>query len=149
MLTSFVFLGVVGVLIIAALRIAGLKVGRTGTAFVAAPAIAAAAALVGSFALDHDTFAALIIAGVTGTFGYVAAVVLGIPVYWFLRWQSLTSVWITTMAGALIAMATGYFMWGTELGYDVGGLFAITGALGIIAGLAFWVIARPDVQHEA
>lgn len=149
MLISFIFLGIVGLLIIACLRATGRKAGRTVTGFVAAPAIASAAALVVSFAWDHEILTALIIASFTGTLGYVAAVVLGIPVYWLLRWQRLTSVWITTLAGALIAMVAGYSMWGIELGYDVGGLFAITGALGIVSGLAFWVIARPDLQHKS
>jgi hypothetical protein len=36
-------------------------------------------------------------------------------------------------------MATGIFMWGDELS-----LLGITGALGIISGLSFWGIARPD-----
>lgn len=155
MLTSFILLGLIGVLIMAAVRIFGRRrhggnpigtndMQRTVTAFVVAPVVASVVALIVAFAVYREFLTALIFASVTGTFGYLAAVVLGIPVYWLLRWRGLTSSWITAASGALIAMATGYAMWGAFML-----LFGITGALGTIAGLTFWSIARPDRRHVA
>jgi len=155
---QFIVAGLVGVLIIAAVRIIRRRrhreiftgrgeTERTVTAFLVAPLIASAVALVVSFAVYREIMTALIFASITASFGYFGAVVLGIPVYWLLRRRNLTSSWISIASGAVIAMATGLFMWGDQVNHDFTSLLGITGALGMIAGLSFWEIARPDRQY--
>jgi hypothetical protein len=150
MLTIAILLALVGVLILTGVRLVGRSRGTRGTeeaqravaAFVAAPLIAAVVAFTVSSAVYREFLTGLIFGGATATLGYFAAVVLGIPVHLLLRWRNLTSSWINAASGALIAMATGFAIWGAELT-----LFAITGTLGLIAGLSFWAIARPDRRH--
>lgn len=155
---QFVVLGLVGVLIISVQRIIRRRrhreifgrrdaIERTVTAFLAAPLISSAAAFVVSFAMYRDIQTAFIFAAITASFGYFGAVVLGIPVYRLLRWRNLTSSWVSIVSGALIAMATGVFIWGDQVNHDFTALLGITGALGMIGGLSFWEIARPDRRH--
>lgn len=155
---QFIAVGLVGVLIIAVLRIIRRRrhreiftgrrgIERTVTAFLVAPMIASAVAFIVAFAVYRDGLTALIFASITASFGYFGAVVLGIPVYWLLLWRNLTSSWISIACGALIAMATGVVMWGDQVHHDFTMLLGITGALGMIAGLSFWEIARPDRRH--
>lgn len=93
---------------------------------------------------------------------YAGALVLGMPTYFLLRARDLTADWIAGMAG----FAIGSLMWLTFSGLlpllldqGVEGVwFALTnmrslkgvlwpgGVLGAIAGLLFWLIARPDRQ---
>lgn len=154
----FIAIGLVGVLIITLLRVTRRRAHRdifgrrdgteqTVTAFLAAPLIASAVALIVSFTLTRDIMAALIFTAITGTFGYFGAVVLGIPVYLLLRWRNLTSPWVSAVSGALIAMTTGLAVWGVQVVHDFTSLLLITGILGTIAGLSFWSIARPDRQY--
>ena len=155
---QFIAVGLVGVLIITVLRINRRRqhreifgrrdaIERTITAFLVAPLIASAVAFVVSFAVYRQIMAGVIFASITAGLGYFAAVVLGIPVYWLLRWRNLTSSWISVASGALIAMTTGVFIWGVQANHDFTWLLGITGTLGMIAGLTFWEIARPDRQH--
>ncbi|HEX5280071.1 MAG TPA: hypothetical protein VFW28_08325 [Micropepsaceae bacterium] len=149
MLTIAILFGIIGVMILAAIRMAGRRrntstehAERAVTAFIASPLIAAMAAFLVSFVVYREFQTGLIFGAFTAYLGYFAAVVLGIPVHLLLRWRNLTSSWINAASGAVIAIATGFVMWGAELT-----LFAITGALGLIAGLSFWAIARPDRSH--
>ena len=157
---QFIALGLIGVLIITVLRVTRRRrhrdifgrrngIEQTVTAFLTAPLVASAVAFVVSFAVYRESMTAFIFASVTASFGYLGAVVLGIPVYGFLLWRNMTSPWISAASGALIAMATGLAIWGDQVAHDFTALLLITGMLGTIAGLSFWAIARPDRQYGA
>ncbi|HEX5280070.1 MAG TPA: hypothetical protein VFW28_08320 [Micropepsaceae bacterium] len=111
---QFVVAGVLGLLIIAVVRIARRRRRRaifsrrdgmeqTVTTIIVAPLIASAVALIVSFVLYRDIKTAVIYASLTAGFSYLGAVVLGIPVYCIRRLQNPASPDITWAAGALIA----------------------------------------------
>lgn len=110
----FVLSGLLGLLIIAVLRIARQRRRRaifsrrdgteqTVTTIVVAPLIASAVALVVSFILYRDIKTAVIYASLTAGFAYFGAVVLGIPVYCIRRFHNPASPDITWAAATLIA----------------------------------------------
>lgn len=122
---QFVVAGLLGLLIIAVLRITrrrrhraifGRRDGmeQTVTAFIVAPLMTSAAVFILSFAVYRQIQTALLFSSITAGFGYFAAVALGIHLYRRLRWQNVSSPDITWAAGALIASQPDLRSWQTS-----------------------------------
>ena len=92
---------------------------------------------------------------------YTGTLILGIPIYMALRACGLTHVWIAGVVGfaigaamwlvfsVLFVLSLGQGMAGVQLALtDMQSLTGILwgGVLGMIVGVLFWLIARPDKQ---
>jgi hypothetical protein len=94
-------------------------------------------------------------------FGYGGTLVLGVPLFRFLRSRQITGFWAAPVFGFIVAMIT----WGIPLGLlhlsapknaigpsfmelatDAGFLAVIfvPGVVGMMVGVTLWLIARPD-----
>ena len=99
---------------------------------------------------DANLFAVAVAAAVS----YGGTVVLGAPAYLFLRARGLRAVWVAPATGfavgALMCLAFFVLVFGpaevrrdiTQPGIPIFVLSA--GGLGVIVGVLFWIIARPD-----
>jgi hypothetical protein len=136
---------------------------RLVIAFTAAPLVVPGALLVATvFEPPGASGAALVAVIAAGLLSYLGAIFLGIPAYCFLARRSLNSVSIAVPTGFIV----GAIMWlvflvllPASLGQGLQGIrFALTdsvslrgalwpaGVLGAAAGMAFWLIARPDLR---
>jgi len=100
-------------------------------------------------------------------FGYGGKFLFGILMLWFLQALRVTTVWVAATAGFLIGAITSLgFVIAFILFFTKGDFRALameinlglsdprdlvfllwSGSLGIIVGITFWIIARPDRQY--
>lgn len=94
---------------------------------------------------------------------YGGMLILGIPVYLFLRSHHRTAFWIAPIVGLVIGAITWLVfsvLFALSLGEGISGMrLALTdpniskgiawpgGVLGAVVGALFWLIARPDRQR--
>lgn len=94
--------------------------------------------------------------GFAALVGYPVAIVLGVPIYFFLRWRGWVGFWVYVAAGVLLGalIYLAYIPPVTHLDgvlrIDAGKLktapwWLLLGMIcGIVATVCFWLIARPD-----
>lgn len=97
---------------------------------------------------------------IAAIFAYGGTLLFGVPAYFFLKAQNLTAIWVAMVAGFGIGALTWLvFMVLFPLSLDEGwsgvalGFSSLHtakdiawpgGVLGMVVGILFWVIARPD-----
>jgi hypothetical protein len=97
-------------------------------------------------------------------FGYGGTFLFGIPMFWFLQARKLTSIWAAAATGFLIGAITSLGLVAAftlvfakrgfrDLGEEINRVLSTpsdlvfllcSGLLGIMVGITFWAIARPD-----
>jgi hypothetical protein len=71
---------------------------------------------------------------------YASVLVIGAPIYFFLRSRGLTSFWLAPLVGFFVGGAVATAMVGAQLASIVGG------PPGALVGTVLWLIGRPDRQ---
>ena len=113
-----------------------------------------AAGLVGAFlaALSSEgPFSVSNIVGMTGTgfifgtiLGYAGVVVVGIPMYFLLRFWRITSLWSHALAFTILGALSSAALTSPSSTLEQFAFPALMGIPGCAVGVLFWLIARPD-----
>jgi hypothetical protein len=135
-------------------RLTGARAMRTMIAFYVAPLVAPliTALYLTNAGVSEPQFS-LLVAG-SGGIAYAGALVLGAPIYLFLRAQNATSFVIAPVVGlivqkrvyarldALCAIMTDVL----SAGFITSGSLQFGALIGAAVGAVFWLIDRPDCQ---
>jgi hypothetical protein len=124
-------------------RLTGARAMRTMIAFYVAPLVAPliTALYLTNAGVSEPQFS-LLVAG-SGGIAYAGALVLGAPIYLFLRAQNATSFVIAPVVGLIAgAIMTAVL----SAGFITSGSLQFGALIGAAVGAVFWLIDRPDCQ---